>query len=148
MPLGDYGELADIGWDAGVQVESRVRETFGYGLDVFYNSTSGDILGADVDYSILQLGAHITGYLRMRGDNPLTPYGQVGISYYNQTADTPAGDATDGDIGLAFVGGLLFMQPTSKVGLAADVSLHSPFTLDAAQFMNFNAKIVFALSER
>jgi Outer membrane protein beta-barrel domain len=147
VPLGDYSELADRGWNGGVQLDYRVRRTFAYGVDLFYSAASGEILIGDVDYSILQVGAHITGYLR-RGDNPLEPYGQLALSYYNRNAEGAAFEETEGDVGLSFVGGLLFMPRTSKIGFGADVSIHNVFHDEAAQYMGVNAKLVVSFSDR
>lgn len=147
MPLGDYGDLADTGWDGGVQLEYRQNNRFGYGMDIFYNATSGEILGNDVDYSIFQIGAHLSGYLPMK-DSPLEPYGQIAFSYYNQTAEAGNLDETEGDVGLSFVGGLLYMPATSKVGFGVDVSLHNVFQVDTTQYLNVNAKIVISFSDR
>jgi hypothetical protein len=148
MPLGDYGDIADTGWNGGVQLEYRQRKAFGYGVDLFYNATSGEVLAADVDYSILQVGAHVTGYLKMSGDSPLEPYGQIAFSYYNQTAESGNVDDTEGDVGLSFVGGLLYMPSTSKIGFGVDLALHNVFQVDTTQYLNINAKIVISFSDR
>ncbi len=148
LPLGDYSEIADTGWDGGVQLDNRVRKDFGYGFDLFYSATSGEVLAADTDFSILQVGAHLTGYLGGRSGGPMLPYGQIALAYYNRKAEAAIAEETEGDVGLSFVGGLLYMPATSKIGFGADVSIHNVFHDDAAQYMGINGKIVVSFSDR
>lgn len=147
LPMGDYADFAETGWNSGVSLDYRVRRGFGWGVDLGYMGTQAD--GADVDLSTFLVGGHWTGYIPSRSGGSFEPFGQFGLGFYNFKAEGSGVDETEGALGLNVGGGIQYMKPTSAVGFGADLTWHLAFTdEESTSFININGRIIVSFSDR
>jgi hypothetical protein len=147
LPMGDYSEVSQSGWNGGVSLDYRVRRTFGWGIDVMYDAAAAD--SGDVDFSIFQFGGHWTSYIPSRSGGAFTPFGQFGLAFYNIKAEGTGVSDTEGKLGLNAGAGVQYMKPTSAIGFGADATWHLVFTEnESSNFINVNARVIVSFSDR
>ena len=114
LPMGDFGDFADLGFLFGGTGDFGINESLGISGDILYNPFSVDDGGSNLDISFSVI--HVTTNVRYSfpGESTLRPFALGGIGLYFGRTSTDGevggisfdGSNTDSDIGLQFGGGV------------------------------------------
>ena len=161
-PLGDYKDLAKLGFMGGVGFDYGVSENLALGVDGSFISNGGSDefkalltagAGADVtaSWSMLQGGAHVKYMFPMASESSIAPYVVAGAGIYNvknKLESTNAlynGDGSESKFGAR--GGLGLMYKTSeKVGIGLEGTFHWINTdVTSTQFIGVQAGVTIGM---
>jgi opacity protein-like surface antigen len=158
MPMGDFGDVASLGFFGGVSGTHMLNDQFGVGGDIHFHSFGVDdefeeglavLAGESVDVSLsaLQFTAHGTWMFPMEGD--FKPYARLGLGFYNVGSKVEGGtfDSDDSETNFGFNLGLGGMFKTSDtMAIGGEVLYHSIMTEDeASNLITIGAKIAFGV---
>ncbi len=133
-PTGDYGDLANAGWNFGGQADYWMNPQWGFGGDVAYHANSGSDAvnaalvadpffgpGSSMKFSVIQYGVHTTYMFPTQGGSAF-PYLQGGMGGYNVKSTIDGGllpsDVSQSKFGLNFGAGVDFRaSPTVNLGV-------------------------------
>src|SRR5262245_17265112 len=121
LPMGDYGDAASTGWNAGGTCSYNMTSGWGVGADLGYHSWSGsDELnqaaelafgtGSEIKWTAIQITPNVSYHFPTAGS--VKPYAKFGVGMYDVKAklSSPSGDsdASKSKMGFNFGGGMDF----------------------------------------
>lgn len=129
VPTGDFGDVADMGFDVGGSGTWMFSPAWGVGVDVMYYMWSGkdDVTppGGDLSFSAIQAGGHFLYMFHSEGSN-FHPWLKGGAGIYNFSAKLEGAgpafdfDESESEMGFNVGGGInLSTSPTMSYGLGA-----------------------------
>ena len=138
-PTGDYGTVANSGWNFGGQADYAMNAQWGLGGDLAYHAnTASDVVnaalvadpffgpGTEMKFSTIQYGVHTTFKIPTQGSN-MFPYLQLGMGGYN-VKSTISGGLLPGDISQSKfgynMGGGVDFRATPVVNLGINGTYH------------------------
>jgi len=147
LPNGDFGDIANSGWNIGGQGDYWMNSNWGLGVDLGYhsNSASDAAKTAGLDQvNIFNYGAHATYMIPMQGQ--FHPYLQAGLGMDNVSAKPVSGSSTsDNKFGWNVGGGADFRAtPTMDFGINAlyNTAQTDPNSLN---WIDVNARLTFRM---
>ena len=163
LPVGDFGDAADVGFGFGAIGDYMVTNNVAIGADVVYNffsaSTDGfQSEGVDVkidDFKVLQIGAHAKMYFNpMENTNPFV---FAGLALYNSkgggsaSVEIPGVGTFDGsasgsstDFGVNAGGGAQF-KAGEKMRLAAQAHVHMILSDPSSTYIGAALSLLFGI---
>jgi outer membrane protein W len=131
LPMGDFGDMAKMGFGGGVSGKYMLNDNMALGLGVgFYSfSPKNSISGYDVKYSIMPIAASFTYYFATEG---FKPYAGADLGFYSfKTKVTYSGASASTSV--------------SKLGFAPTVGFE--YGLSDALALDVNAKYNYITTE-
>lgn len=121
MPMGDYGDLVDTGFTFGGQMKMPATDVLSWGVHATYSMASGDLLGVDVDSTMIELYPFVDFYPVRTDQADFFLRGGLGLNMWEIEADSHyygVSMSEDGtDLMVAFGGGVNFMRNFEAVAL-------------------------------
>lgn len=126
VPMGDFGDVADRGFNVGASGTWMLAPAWGVGVDVGYYMWGGKDVpaGLDLNFNAVQATGH---FLFMApSESTVKPWLKAGIGMYNFSGKLEGGgpgidfDASESNMGFNVGGGInLKSSPTMSYGLGA-----------------------------
>jgi opacity protein-like surface antigen len=136
LPMGDYGDAASTGWNAGANCTYRMNGGWGIGGDLAYHSWSGsDELnqaaelafgtGSEISWSAVQITPNVSYHFPTASS--VKPYAKAGVGMYSLKSKltSPSGndDVSKSKMGFNFGGGMDF-STSSSMTWGIDTAYH------------------------
>ena len=122
IPIGNFGDVANVGFGGGINAEYLLNESFGLGLDAGYYNFGTEIDGFSFNMIPITVGAKY--YFLTEG---IQPYAGAGLGIYGFGADSE----TNWNFGLAPVIGMQFAL-SDTFALDLNVKYNHVFTKGSA----------------
>lgn len=137
LPMGDFGDVAKLGWRAGVGAGYFVTDDIAVGATAAYAENKAD--SGSAKSKTLEFGAFGKYMFKMQNDK-MAPYLKVGAGMYNSKVSGVSGSSTDfganGGVGVGFK-----VSPTASIFVEG--AFHNIFSDPSANFITGTAGVVF-----
>jgi hypothetical protein len=152
IPTGDYGNVANTGWNLGAIMTRQVNETWGIGADLGYHAWSVPseyeaLVGSDLSWRGFQATGHAIA--KFSTQSQLTPYAKLGAGLYNMKLTAEADNSSVDENKLGINGSLGLDFPSSgnqKWGIIGSYH-HVPSDGSAFNFFTFGLNVRWGVGQ-
>lgn len=153
LPMGDFGDFASTGFDAGATGTWMFAPTWGVGVDVAYYmwGAKDEPAGVDASANAIQASGHFLYMFPSEGN--VKPWLKAGAGIYNIGAKVegagPTFDFDDSEANFGFnIGGGVNLKSSDTMSYGIGLAYHTVAegdTFDKTDFLTVNLNVMFGV---